>query len=122
MQGFAEVCRQNNIPFDDKIFWKLLHGAPATETIISLLSGSDRPDAIFSYNDFFIREKLLSLLKNAQDIELIGFYNTHHAEECGFSSICIHEEKIAENALKLLTNKTTKKEILIKPELVVRTK
>lgn len=119
-QGFAEVCKENNVQFNEDIFWKLIHGAPLTETVNELLSGADRPDAIFAYNDSFVRFQLLPLLKNAMDIELIGFYNTPHAEECGFSSICIHEEKIAENAIKLLTNKTKEKEILIKPELIVR--
>jgi DNA-binding LacI/PurR family transcriptional regulator len=122
MQGFAEVCRQNNILFNDKVFWELLNGAPLAETVNNLLAGSNCPEAIFAYRDSYIRYELLPLLKDNRDIELIGFYNTHHAEECGFSSICIHEEKIAENAIKLLTNKTSQKEILIKPELVVRTK
>ncbi len=121
MQGFAEVCQENNIQFNDEIFWKLLHGAPLTDTVSTLISGTNRPDAIFSYNDAFMRYELLPLLGNIKDIELIGFYNTHHAEECGFSSICIHEERIAKNAVKLLTNKTTEKEVLIKPELIVRT-
>lgn len=120
MQGFAEVCLENNIQFNEDIFWKLLHGAPVTETVNDLINGPDCPDAIFVYSDAFIRDELLPLFGNNKNIELIGFYNTHHAEECGFSSICIHEEKIARNAIKLLTNKTTEKEILIKPELIVR--
>jgi DNA-binding LacI/PurR family transcriptional regulator len=120
MQGFAEACRESNVQFNEEVFWKLLHGAPLSETINTLLSGSDHPDAIFAYQDSFIRHDLLPLLKNTKEIELIGFYNTHHAEECGFSSICIHEETIAENAIKLLTHKTTEKEILIKPELIIR--
>ena len=119
-QGFAEVCKESSIQFNEDIFWKLIHGAPLTETVNELLSGADRPDAIFAYNDSFVRFKLLPLLKNTADIELIGFYNTPHAETCGFSSICIHEEEIAKNAIKLLTNKTKEKEILIKPELVIR--
>ena len=119
-QGFAEVCKENSVQFNEDIFWKLIHGAPLTETVNELLSGAERPDAIFAYNDSFVRFQLLPLLKNATDIELIGFYNTPHAETCGFSSICIHEEKIAENAIKLLTNKTKEKEVLIKPELIVR--
>lgn len=120
MQGFAEVCRESSIKFNKDIFWKLLHGAPLAETVNKLLSGANRPDAIFAYNDSFISYKLLPLLNNAKDIELIGFYNTPHAEKYGFSSICIHEEKIAENAVRLLTNKTTEREVLIKPELIVR--
>jgi len=120
VQGFAEVCRESNVQFNEEIFWKLHSGAPLIETVNNLISGSDRPDAIFSYSDAFMRYEILPLLKNDRDIELIGFYNTHHAEECGFSSICIHEEKIAENAIKLLTNKTTQKEILIKPKLILR--
>jgi DNA-binding LacI/PurR family transcriptional regulator len=120
MQGFAEVCQESNVQFNEEVFWKLLNGAPLTDTVTSLLSSSNRPDAIFSYNDFFIRSEVLPLLGNDKDIELIGFYNTHHAEECNFSSICIHEEKIAKNALELLANKTTKREVLIKPELIVR--
>lgn len=120
MQGFAEACRESQVQFDEDIFWNLLHGAPLAETVNTSISGPLRPDAIFSYNDAFIRYDLLPLLHSKQDIELIGFYNTRHSEECGFSSICIHEEKIAESAIKLLTNKTTEKEILIKPELVIR--
>jgi DNA-binding LacI/PurR family transcriptional regulator len=121
MQGFAEVCKESCVKFGENIFWELLHGAPLDKTVKSLLASSDeRPDAIFSYNDSFIRYQVLPLLKNDMDIELIGFYNTHHAEECGFSSISIHEDKIAENAIKLLTKEINKKEIFIKPELVVR--
>ncbi len=120
MQGFAEVCRENSVQFNEDVFWKLLHREPLAETVNALISGPGRPDAIFAYNDSFIHYELLPLLGNVKDIELIGFYNTHHAEEYGFSSICIHEDKIAENAIELLTNKTTKKEILVKPELIVR--
>lgn len=122
MQGFAEVCRESDVQFDENIFWKLLHGAPLAETVNTLLAAPDRPDAIYAYSDSFIRYDLMPLLKNHKDIELIGFYNTHHAEECGFSSISINEEKITKNVIELLTNKTTKKEILIKPELIVRSK
>jgi len=125
MRGFADECRENNIKFSDDIFWSLLHGAPFEKTVGKLLDSKDCPTAIFSYYDFFIRSNIIPLLeskniKPMKDIELIGFYNTHHAEECGFSSICIHEEKIAEAAVKLLTNETDEREILIKPELVVR--
>ena len=122
VKGFAEVCRKNDVQFNEEVFWKLHGGAPLAETVNSLISGPDRPDAIFSYSDAFMRYEILPLLKNAKDIELIGFYNTRHAEECEFSSICIHEERIAENAIKLLTSKTKEQEILIKPELIVRSK
>ena len=120
MQGFAEVCRENDVHFDENIFWELLHGASLDETVNYLLAGPDCPDAIYAYSDSFIRYSLMPLLKNNKDIELIGFYNTHHAEECGFSSISIRENKIAENAIKLLTNERPQKEILIKPKLIVR--
>ena len=120
LQGFAEVCKKSGVQFNEQIFWDLLHGAPLDKTVNALISGPDRPDAIFAYRDAFIRYDLLPLLENDRDIELVGYYNTHHAEECGFSSICIHEEKIAENAIRLLTNKTKEKEVLIKPELIVR--
>ena len=121
MHGFAEVCREHNVEFNEKVFWKLLRGAPHIEVIKDLIASPDCPDAIFAQSDAFIRYELLPLLENKKNIELIGFYNTHHAEECGFSSICVHEEKIAENAIKLLTNKNKKQEkILIKPELIIR--
>ena len=125
MNGFARECRENNIKFSDDIFWNLLHGAPFESTVGGLLKKKDRPTAIFSYADFFIRGSVIPLLeanglKPMQDVELIGFYNTHHAEECGFSSICIREEKIAEAAVKLLMNETDEQEILIQPELIIR--
>lgn len=125
MNGFARECRENNIKFSDDIFWNLLHGAPFESTVGGLLKKKDRPTAIFSYADSFIRGSVIPLLesnglKPMQDVELIGFYNTHHAEECGFSSICIHEEKIAEAAVKLLMNETDEQEILIQPELIIR--
>lgn len=122
MQGFAEVCKENNVQFNEEVFWKLLHGASFAETVNTLLSGADCPDAIFSYNDALVRNKLLPFLENHKDIDLIGFYNTSHADECGFSSICIHEEKIAENAIALLTGNSSQKEILIKPKLVIRSR
>lgn len=121
MHGFAEVCREHNAEFNEDVFWKLLRGEPHTEVIKNLISSPNCPDAIFAHSDAFIRYELLPLLKNTKNIELIGFYNTHHAEECGFSSICIHEEKIAENAIKLLTKQNKQQEeILIKPELIIR--
>ena len=125
MRGFSDECRENNIKFSDEIFWNLLHGAPFDSTVDPLLKRKDRPTAIFSYYDFFIRNSVIPLLesnglKPMKDVELIGFYNTHHAKECGFSSISIHEEKIAEAAVKLLTGETEEREILVKPELVAR--
>lgn len=120
MQGFAEVCKESDVQFDENVFWDLLHGAPLDETVNKLLSGPDCPDAIYSYSDAFIRYFVMPLLKDHKDIELIGFYNTRHAKECGFSSISICEDKIAENAIKLLTNELPQKEILIEPELIVR--
>ena len=125
MRGFSDECRENNIKFSDEIFWSLLNGAPFEATVAPLLKRKDRPTAIFSYPDFFIHNSVIPLLesnglKPMKDVELIGFYNTHHSEECGFSSISIHEEKIAEAAVKLLTGETEEREILVKPELVVR--
>jgi DNA-binding LacI/PurR family transcriptional regulator len=125
MTGFAEVCHENDIRFSDEIFWALLRGAPFDSTVGPMLRKKDRPTAIFLYFDFFVRDRVIPLLesnglKPMEDVELIGFYNTHHAEECGFSSISIQEEKIAEAAVKLLTSETDEREILIKPELVVR--
>jgi DNA-binding LacI/PurR family transcriptional regulator len=120
IQGFAEVCKESDVQFNEDIFWKLLHGAPLADTLAELLSSSERPDAIFSYNDAFMRYEIMPLLENDKDIDLIGFYNTHHAEECNFSSICIKEEEIAKKAIDLLTNKINQREVSIKPELVVR--
>jgi DNA-binding LacI/PurR family transcriptional regulator len=125
MAGFASECRENNIKFSDDIFWSLLHGSPFDSTVSVLLKKKDRPTAIFAYADSFIRSSVIPLLesnglKPMKDVELIGFYNTHHAEECGFSSICIHEEKIAEATVKLLTGETEERSILVKPELIVR--
>ena len=124
MAGFAQECRENNIKLDNT-FWSLYHGAPLDSTVGALLKKKDRPTAIFSYYDFFIRNSVIPLLESngltpMKDVELIGFYNTHHAEECGFSSISIHEEKIAEAAVKLLTGETGEKSILVKPELIIR--
>jgi DNA-binding LacI/PurR family transcriptional regulator len=125
MNAFAQECRENNIKFSDEIFWSLLHGAPLDSTVASLLKKKDRPTAIFAYNDSFIRLNLIPIieangLKPMKNIELIGFYNTPQSEEFGFSSICIREEKIAETAVKLLTGETEEREILVKPELVIR--
>ena len=125
MTGFAEVCRASNVRFSEDLFWNLLHGAPFEKTVVELLDSRDCPTAIFAFPDFFIRSEIIPLLeskniKPMKDIELIGFYNTHHAEECGFSSICIQEKKMAEAAVKLLTGETTSQEILIKPELIIR--
>ena len=120
MQGFAEVCKASDVQFDENIFWKLLHGASLTETINFLLTGTNCPDAIYAYSDSFIRYSIMPLLKHNKGIELIGFYDTHHAKECGFSSISIREDKIAENAIKLLANDLPQKEIFIKPKLIVR--
>jgi len=125
MQGFAEVCRTAKIAFDEEIFWKLLHGAPSHETVAGYLKGQNRPDAFFCYADWHIRNDVLPVLNELglnypKEIEFIGFYNTHHAAECGFSSICINEDKIAEAAIKLLTNETDEQKILIQPELIIR--
>ena len=125
MQGFAEVCQASNVRFSEDLFWKLLHGAPFEKTVGEVLDSKDCPDAIFAYPDYFIRSKIIPLLesknmKPVKDVNLIGFYNTHHAEECGFSSICINEEKIADAAVKLLTNETQEQDILIQPELIIR--
>ncbi|MEI6422610.1 MAG: substrate-binding domain-containing protein, partial [Lentisphaerota bacterium] len=125
MTGFAQECRENNIKFSDEIFWSLLNGAPFEATVSALLKKKDRPTAIFSYSDFEIRSRLIPVIesngvKPMKDVELIGFYNTHHSEECVFSSISICEEKIAEAAVKLLTGETEERSILVKPELVIR--
>ncbi len=125
MTGFAEVCRASNVRFSEDLFWNLLHGAPFEKTVVELLDSRDCPTAIFAFPDFFIRSEIIPLLeskniKPMKDIELIGFYNTHHAEECGFSSICIQEKKIADAAVKLLTNETEEQDILIQPELIIR--
>ena len=125
MTGFAEECQSAGIKFSDEVFWKLIKGAPFDSTVGALFKEKDRPTAIFAYSDSFIRSNVIPLLeskglKPMKDVELIGCYNTHHAEECGFSSISICEEKIAEAAVKLLTNETEEREIMIKPELIVR--
>jgi GntR family transcriptional regulator, arabinose operon transcriptional repressor len=125
LQGFAEVCHNADIEFSTDIFWQLLHGAPFEETVGTLLADKKRPTAIFAYNDFFIRSRMIPLLKkygleSMKDVEMIGFYNTHHAEECGFSSIGIREDEIASQAVAMLCGENVQEELLIKPELVIR--
>ena len=127
MQGFAEACRDAKVAFDEQTFWKLLFGAPFKETVTAYMKGEDRPDAFFCYRDHFIRNDVLPILEELslnypEDIEFVGFYDTHHAEECGFSSFRIHGDKIADAALKLLTGETEEREIMIRPELVIRQK
>jgi hypothetical protein len=50
----------------------------------------------------------------------MGFYDTRHAEECGFSSISICESEIARQAVALLCAETDEREVFIKPEIHVR--
>ncbi len=120
--GILEVVRQSEINFNEEVFWKLLHGAPLQETLCELMSGENPPDAVFSYNDAYMRYEVLPVLKSCdKPIDVIGFYNTPHSKECNFSSVCVHEEIIAETAIKLLTNQISDKEVLIKPELIIRT-
>jgi DNA-binding LacI/PurR family transcriptional regulator len=125
MQGFAEECMRSNVHFSDEIFWKLLHGAPYESVVGDLLKEPSRPTAIYSYNDAFVSQKIIPLMKTyelkvGEDIELIGFYNTDHARIHGFSSISIREKVLGEEAVKMLMNNEPGREIIIKPELVIR--
>ena len=125
MTGFSEGCRIAGVEFSDEIFWKLIKGAPFDSTVRSLFRKKNRPTAIFAYSYFFIRDRVIPLLESSglkpmQDVEFVGFYNTSHSEECGFSSFSIYEEKIAEAAVKLLMGEIEERSILVKPELIVR--
>ena len=125
LAGFAEECRKRSVAFSDDVFWSLLHGASFDTTVGALLAQEDRPTAIFTYYDATINAHLLPFLvakglRPMRDVELVGFYNTHHAVECGFSSFSIQETKIAEAAVQLLTSETAAKEIWVQPELIVR--
>jgi len=125
MRGFAEVCYSAGVDFSADIFWQLLHGAPLDETVGRMLADENRPTAIFSYSDMFVREKIIPLLdghglKPMEDIELMDFYDTPHSEKYGISSIGIREEEIAKQAVAMLCGENVQKEILIKPELIIR--
>ncbi len=125
LRGFAEVCREKKASFPEEAFWSLLHGAHFDSAVAPLLKGRNRPTGIFQYMDFYLRGSLLPLiekcgLKPMKDVELVGFYNTHHAEECGFSSVGIQEQKLADAAVRLLIGESGEDEIVIPPELVVR--
>lgn len=122
-QGFSEVLSQAGFTVHDQVFWKLLHGLPLENVLDELFSGSAAPTAIFCYDDSNVRLNLLPYLTKrgiVNDVEIIGFYNTPNAEECGFSSFSIREEKIAENAVGLLTGEFSGRELSVTPELVLR--
>lgn len=125
MRGFAEACHEAGVDFDEDIFWRLLHGAPFKETVTEYLGGKNRPDAFFCYADDTISTKIIPILNTLkisypQDIEFIGFYDTPQAVAWGFSSISIKEEDIANAAVKLLTNELETQDIVIVPELTIR--
>jgi DNA-binding LacI/PurR family transcriptional regulator len=124
-EGFAEVCREADVDLSPSHFWRLLHGSPLDEVVAELFAEPEPPSAIFAYSDSFVRHKVIPALakvgvEHKRDVELIGFYDTRHAEECGFSSISICESEIARQAVALLCAETDEREVFIKPEIHVR--
>lgn len=126
LNGFSKECRKHGLECDDTVFWQVLHGAPFKETVGAYLADPKRrPQAFLLYSDSTISFHLLPLLQELRlnyprDIEFVGFFNTDFSRKYGFPSICVHEEKIAEAALDLLTRDEGDFAITIQPELIVR--
>ena len=125
VSGFADECRESGVAFSDASFRRILSGAPFDAVLGELLKDGDAPTALFCYADYRVRSEIIPQLvanglKPMRDVELVGFYNTPHAADCGFSSLDIQEEKLAAAAVRLLVGETGEREILIEPKLVVR--
>ena len=105
----------------------MLHGEQLYEVMKDVFSGSKKPTGIFVYSDCDVVERVIPALgrlnlKVPEDVSIVGFYNTPHAENypCPLTSISICEEEIAKCAFDLLLNGKPGEKILIQPRLVER--
>ncbi len=96
-----------------------------------LLSGPDRPDAVFAFGDYRAKHVIDIAdelgLRVPQDLSVMGYWNTPWAEmtRVPLTSISILEEKIAQIAAqKLIAARTTDNQVpgtvIIEPKLVIR--
>lgn len=99
------------------------------ERLKKILTGKQRPTAIFTMNDFRCK-MIFSVLRELklrvpEDVAVVGYYNTPWAEmmDVPLTSVSIKEEEIAVQAASILVgnnNVNSSIKIMIEPELVIR--
>lgn len=133
MQGYRMALEEHGLQknemtvYDNLVSIGLQKEGEYEKYLERLLSGKDRPDAVFSYGDsrlkvfYDIAAKVG--LKIPDDLALVGAFNTPWCEmyPVPLSSVSIRPDEIVRLALQKLTEGSKEKErIFIEPELIVR--
>ncbi|MGM9874041.1 MAG: LacI family DNA-binding transcriptional regulator [Bacilli bacterium] len=127
LEGYKKALEENNIPFDESIVFEGDYSFPsALEVSIKLLKRDDF-DSIFAFNDvsayavYYVADKIGK--KVGLDISLVGYDDAKFSSiiSPNLTSIRQDFDEMCKLAIKeLLSEKTKKKIIKIKPKLIER--
>lgn len=134
IRGYASALAEAGLANREQIF--LVDHEFAQESddrtrMKELLSGPDRPDAVFAFGDYRAKHVIDIAdeigLRVPEDLSVIGYWNTPWAEmtRVPLTSISIREEEIARIAAEKLvaarmTNNQASGIVILEPELVIR--
>ena len=134
VRGYTGALFDAGIAGNEHFFFiqhELAYGAAEREDLRRLLTGPDRPDAVFAYGD--VRAKhVIDIAADAglrvpEDLAVVGYWNTPWADmtRVPLTSVSIREDEIARLAVEKLTarrgrQKQRSETVVVNPELVIR--
>jgi len=135
-QGYLQALKEYNLPEDEKFVYEVPHqsgwaryksGYDLGQVFLSL---TERPQAIFAYNDLialgFQQAILDQGLNVPEDVAIVGFDDIEASAVASVPLTTIHQPitRISRQAFELLNKQidrqTISHRVIIKPELVVR--
>jgi DNA-binding LacI/PurR family transcriptional regulator len=126
VQGYRLALEEAGLAGQEMFHFETPDSAENASRLRDILSGPDRPTAIFADGDFRLVEAMPVIaslgLKVPDDLALVGRYNTHHATDSdpALTSVCIREDELAQAAAKRLMEGGSEQRILMKPKLIIR--
>ncbi|MDW7668997.1 MAG: LacI family DNA-binding transcriptional regulator [Bacillota bacterium] len=129
LQGYSETLKANNIKTDENLIFQ----ENVEKNIIKLINmkPSERPTAIFTFNDYMALEYMEKLeekgIKIPEDIAVVGFDNIKMASyySIGLTTVDNRQEEFGRKSFELLLNIIKDKneethQIITKPKLIIR--
>lgn len=132
LAGYREALAAAGLPYDDALVADATDDATGYEITRRLLAGSERPDAVFGYNDPTAAGAMKAILEAGLripgDIKVMGVGNVHYSDllRVPLSTIDQSSEAIGEHAADILLKAVGSKRrrparaVIVAPKLIAR--
>jgi len=128
LAGCRKAFRERGVDYENSFFLASSEIGDNQERLTRILSGKDRPTAIFAFGDFRCKE-IFSVAKKLnlsipEDLAIVGYYNTPWCEkfDVPLTSISVEEESMVKVVRYILEDNidfAAGETIYIKPKIVV---